>query len=699
MAGRRALTEKWGVAALFGLALFLRFWRLAAQSLWDDEVATFRAAALSLRQIWTDIPLIDSNPPLIYTVLHFWRALGESEFTLRSLPALLGAIAVPVAYLALRRPLGRAAAGLAAFWLAVNPLAVYCGQETRYNTLVTLLVLLAVWALTATLAAPRRATALGLAVAASLAMYSHYFSFFPLAALALFLGLSAARLRRCEGRNATAETRLVWLAYYSRSAVTRWEALAARAAYREAIGRQWRGLALAAGALVAAALSFAPFLKFFTIQLLRGVHWRESLGTAEVLERAAVWTFVGHSVTAPPTFFAAWNPWFALHPARHLALLFAAVLPAIALALYGMTARRDGARPLALPVLALAPVAGVTALSRLTPIFDPRYLLPLVPFWLAASAAGMVELWRRRRRVLPVVAALWLLSLTALSLKDYYYSPAHWRQDWRGLAARVAREAEPDAAVLFYNFYTSLAFLHYYEKAPARPPVQYLYVLEERFGPLDDRRRRVAQVLDGVARESRPVWLIDYHGYMDDPYDDVRQGLRARQYALLLRECRLPGLWRYCLERWVFGESRRLAALADDFDFETRPPVDCQLAAGWYPGEGRRWMGERAELLFRRPAGRARLRLQFFVNQDYLRGPLTLRVAAAGQPIGEVTVTDTRDVVWTSPPFAAPPGDEPTIRLSLAVDRVFVPDDVRHDGDRAAKSILVKAAALEAADE
>ncbi|MHA1568514.1 MAG: glycosyltransferase family 39 protein, partial [Alphaproteobacteria bacterium] len=71
-------------------AAFLRFFRIGVQSFWDDEVATFRAAALSLKQIWSDIPIIDANPPLIYTILHYWRALGENELGLRSLAALLG---------------------------------------------------------------------------------------------------------------------------------------------------------------------------------------------------------------------------------------------------------------------------------------------------------------------------------------------------------------------------------------------------------------------------------------------------------------------------------------------------------------------------------------------------------------------------------------------------------------------------------
>jgi hypothetical protein len=463
--------------------------------------------------------------------------------------------------------------------------------------------------------------------------------------------------------------------------------------------RRGRGLVWSLVALVAAGLAFVPFMKFFAIQLLRGVHWRESVGVAETVRRALVWLFVGHNVTAPPTFVPPLANWAAAHDAAYSWVLLVAVAPFAAVAAYGLLARHDETKRVSLAVLVIVPLAGVVAVSRWLPIFDARYMLPLVPFALGACAAGLLALWRRRR-TWGALAAVWLVLLTGGSLHDYFYSPAHWRQDWRGLARRLGREAGADDAILFYNFYTSLAFLHYYEKEATRAPVQYLYVLEERFGPLDVKRRRAADVLDGVARNERPVWLVDYHGYMDDPYDDARRGLTERGYLRATQECRLPGLWRYCVERWVFGESHLIASLTDSFDFATAPPPAYQLANGWLPGEGdRRWIGPHATIRFRRPEGPSRLRARFFANIDYLGGPVAVRFAANDNPIGELTIRQSEDAIWNSPPFEFDDNGEPVVTVTITPNRVFVPADVLGDGDRTPKSLLVRSVALEPADE
>ncbi|MCA9998349.1 MAG: glycosyltransferase family 39 protein [Anaerolineales bacterium] len=76
------------------LALGLRFYRLDAQSFWNDEGNSVR---LSERTI----PLIiegtasDIHPPLYYLLLRGWRELlGETEFGLRSLSAFAGVLTV-----------------------------------------------------------------------------------------------------------------------------------------------------------------------------------------------------------------------------------------------------------------------------------------------------------------------------------------------------------------------------------------------------------------------------------------------------------------------------------------------------------------------------------------------------------------------------------------------------------------------------
>ncbi|HPQ70297.1 MAG TPA: glycosyltransferase family 39 protein [bacterium] len=693
-----ARRDRWLVAAATALAALLRFWHIGRQSFWDDEVATFRAAGLTLRQIWTDIPLIDSNPPLIYTALHFWRALGENEFALRSLSALLGVAAVPVAYLLLRRLVGRSRAAAGALLLAIEPLAVYCGQETRYNTLVTLFCLLALWAFVELLRRPHWRWLPALAAATALAIYSHYFSFFIVAAMLVLLVLLAWRAYRDLRAAGPGLARLGMIALHSRSVRTRREALTIQAAFVHGVRAHLRGLLLALAGLALAGLAFVPFLKFFTVQLLRGVHWREPLGIVEVLRRLLVWLFVGHSVTAPPTFVAPLAKFAAARPDAYGWLLLLLVAPFVALLLLGLTGRAEHRRRGALSVLVLVPVFGVLAVSRMMPIFDPRYMLPFVPLALGATAAGWVDLWEKKK-IVALLVAVYALALTGLSLKDYFYSPAHWRQDWRGLAERVAAASGPNDSVLFYNYYTSLAFLYYLERQPSPPPVRYLYVLEERFGPLDAQRRRMRELVEALAAEHRHLWLVDYHGYMDDPYDDTRRALAERGYERLSRECRLPGLWRYCLERWTADENALRAALSDTIAFGESEPASYQLLTGWYAGQGeRRWMARNAAVRFRRPDKPARLHVRFFANLEFLGGPTAVTLMVDEQIVGMIELNVSQDVDWRSEPLTLT-GDDPLVTVTIRSDRVFVPDQQLGDGDRSEKSLLVERIAMETTNE
>src|SRR5262249_58601165 len=80
------------------LAAGLRFYRLDAQSLWNDE-------GLSLGLARSDVPTIlrsaaaDIHPPGYYLLLKAWYDLtGDSELALRSLSALTGVALVALLY-------------------------------------------------------------------------------------------------------------------------------------------------------------------------------------------------------------------------------------------------------------------------------------------------------------------------------------------------------------------------------------------------------------------------------------------------------------------------------------------------------------------------------------------------------------------------------------------------------------------------
>lgn len=76
----------------------LRFHQLGELSLWLDEAATWGFANVPLADLWGDRYLHEPNPPLYYTLQRLWLVFGDSEAAMRSLPAMLGVLTLPLAY-------------------------------------------------------------------------------------------------------------------------------------------------------------------------------------------------------------------------------------------------------------------------------------------------------------------------------------------------------------------------------------------------------------------------------------------------------------------------------------------------------------------------------------------------------------------------------------------------------------------------
>jgi len=176
------------VAAVLGL-LFL-----GSKSFWLDESFSAAAARLSLTGLWHLAVDSQANMSLYYALLHEWRAVGESEFALRSLSVLFATASVPVVWAVARRLFDEATAAVAAFLLALNGFLLQYAQEARGYSLVVLLVSVASLLF---LRAAERPTAGRLAVYAlvgGLSLYAHLY-----AGLVL-LGHAVAAALRHEGR-------------------------------------------------------------------------------------------------------------------------------------------------------------------------------------------------------------------------------------------------------------------------------------------------------------------------------------------------------------------------------------------------------------------------------------------------------------------------------------------------------------------
>src|SRR5215472_2206410 len=83
-----AKNERACVGVVVGLALVVRLWAAHGTFLNPDEALHFQIANHSSWTASYQASLTTAHPPLLIFVLHFWRALGSSEWLLR-LPSVI----------------------------------------------------------------------------------------------------------------------------------------------------------------------------------------------------------------------------------------------------------------------------------------------------------------------------------------------------------------------------------------------------------------------------------------------------------------------------------------------------------------------------------------------------------------------------------------------------------------------------------
>ncbi|MDX1687116.1 MAG: glycosyltransferase family 39 protein [Candidatus Promineifilaceae bacterium] len=429
----RRLRIALSVVALLWLATGLRFYRLDAQSFWNDEGNSARLSERSVSLI-VEGTASDVHPPLYYLLLRGWREMvGESEFGLRSLSAFAG-VALAAAVYGLGRTLfrrGRSPAWAAALVAAVHPALVYYSQEARMYELLALLAVLSTLLLLRLL--PRLAgrwrraaflTAGGYALAVAAGLYTHYF--FP-AVLAVHGAIA-----------------LLWLVWPGQE--------------KEEDG--WLRVAGRWAAVTAVALLFyLPWVPIFMRQV--GGRAGDGVGLGAFVADAGRWLALGATI----------EPGAAVWPLLALAVL-------LALGLWPGRASGQGFQvAVALGALLLpAVLAVVTGATR--PAYF-KFLLVSVPFlalllgrgwavgWRAARDWGR---WRRPLRLALMGVAAVAGWGTARSLHNMYFDPAYARDDYRAIAARIAAEDHPNAGVILDAPNQWEVFTYYHrEGAPVYP--------------------------------------------------------------------------------------------------------------------------------------------------------------------------------------------------------------------------------------
>jgi mannosyltransferase len=154
----------------------LRFLCLSRKSFWLDEGVSVMLARLDLANLLHLLWRREANMALYYGLLRIWLHLGDGDYFVRSLSALISVAAIPVVYLLGKRLFSPAAGVLAAALFSVHAWQVRYAQEARSYSLYVLLSALSCLFFLAAIEKPVHRRWNAYIACSVLAIYSHFFA-------------------------------------------------------------------------------------------------------------------------------------------------------------------------------------------------------------------------------------------------------------------------------------------------------------------------------------------------------------------------------------------------------------------------------------------------------------------------------------------------------------------------------------------
>jgi mannosyltransferase len=469
------------LVAILLLAVFLRFHRLDAQSFWNDEGNSARLSERTVDLI-VEGTASDIHPPGYYLLLHYWRAVfGHSEFALRALSAVAGLALVLFTYLLGRQLFGPATGLMAAFLGVISPFAIYYSQEARMYALLAALAAVSTYLLMCALdrAGNKKQEARGKNPASCILLLASY-------VLTCTAGLYTQYAFPFVLLVHNLVFALWWLAVVRGSA-------------------RWLWLAAWIGAQVAIVALYLPWLPIALRSVTGWPSARQAYELAPALLNVMRWLTVGNTLPLEEA---------------GLALVVAGVL-----LLAGLWPRKGhwfGVVSLALYLL--LPVALIFALDLYKEAWLKFLIVVLLPFHIlvargVANLAG-VEIGRFRISNLQSLILLVFLILASVatfpSLRNLYFDPAYFRDDYRQIAADVAASAGPDTAVIL--------------NAPNQWEVFTYYHPDRDVYPAPYRPSRVERFLSPLIAGYDRLFVVYWGDAESDPHRRVESWLAANAY-------------------------------------------------------------------------------------------------------------------------------------------------------------------------
>ena len=397
-----ALTKSRYVQILLSLTVIgciLRFYNLGFNSLWLDEASTHTFAIRSIPEIWQATTAGEFNPPLFYWIEHLMLTLGDNEFVLRFVPALLGVLTIPLMYLIGKEFFDRNAGIIAAAAVAFSPFLIYYSQEARaYSMMLFFVAAAMVFFLLAQKSSSLRDWGL-FGLFSALAFWSHFYAIVIIASLILYaLYVQAGKIRK-DYRNLTP---------------------------------------LAAGVAVFAVLCLPIFI--VTLDLFA----RRSAG-------APTFGIQGFGLII--------ETFYQLSGSSMIAMVLLMVLFLVGIVQAFITDRDKGV--LLVSVLVLTFALSYFLSFRIP--MQPRYLIFLsLIYFLGAAIAyrPLCTLVPNRAVVYGIIALMILISVTSPLFLQLY--TGYSKEDWRGLSGQVSKLTGPGDYVIVAPGYIYQPFDYYY---------------------------------------------------------------------------------------------------------------------------------------------------------------------------------------------------------------------------------------------
>ncbi|GIV69707.1 glycosyltransferase family 39 protein [Caldilinea sp.] len=495
------------VAASLLLAAFLRFYRLDASSLWNDEGNSWAMLSRSFGEI-AAAAAADIHPPGYYWLLKAWSLLaGDSAAAMRSLSAMLGvtlaALIAAIALRAVRRETSwRWFPALAVFLAAVNPFQIYYSQEARMYMLLAVEATGLFWALLwmiETQGGEWKSSdgSNSPSLQSSTRPSSFSSALRQLSPQALFVCFGVAGLW-------THYSFPVILAAAGASFVVWWAMARRRSLLRPS------PLALLLRFLMLNLLILLAFLPWLPTAIERVLNWPKGGVAIRALDGLTLTlrTLLFGPLRSTPEPL---GPWLAL----------AGLLPLVGL----FALRRRPFLSLAAGLWLLAPVAMMFGLGLFSDAFL-KFLLAASPAWCLLAAAAPwtgspMRVSGRLGQALLLLAAIGFSAGAALATLPHYFSDPFARDNYQGIARYLQAVGDPRADLVLLNAPGQQEVWRYYDPGlpvlalPAQRPAD----------PADVQAR-----LEAATREKRRVFALFWATDEADPTQLVEGWLNANAF-------------------------------------------------------------------------------------------------------------------------------------------------------------------------